>query len=225
MYRNGFGSRTQTQTTQSTQSNQSNQANQANQSTQPQNASNFFNGNYSTLGNNNQSQTDDEIIFAIVTCNITNIRRLINSSNVNNIIDKKNKYTALHHAVRIKKNDQIIEYLMACGADPKIKQDEGKDCIDMSIEANYRFLIDRIMKDQERELDNLYTKYDDLNYKVKGIERTNQDLTQKNEYLTKSNTEYVKKIESLKIENTDLKRKFDESEKAFNNLLKKTRKI
>lgn len=215
MFRNNF---TRTQTTQNT----------------GQNSSNLFSGNCNTLGtqNNNQTQTqtqsqsqaDDEIIFAIVTCNITNLRRLVNSSNVNNIIDKKNKYTALHHAVRIKKNDQIIEYLMSCGANPSIKQDEGKDAIDLSIESNYRYLIDRLLNEKETDLDILYTKYDDLNYKVKGLERTNQDLVKTNEYLTKSTTEYVEKIESLKVENSNLKRKFDESEKAFNNLLKKTKK-
>jgi uncharacterized protein YdcH (DUF465 family) len=221
MYRNNFGTRTQTNTQTA------------------QNQTNLFAGNYNTLGNqtqnniqnnvqnntqNLQTQNDDEIIFAIVTCNITNLRRLVNSSNVNNIIDKKNKYTALHHAVRIKKNDQIIEYLMSCGADPSFKQDEGKDAVDLAIEANYRYLIDRLLKEKEKEIDNLYTKYDDINYKLKGLERTNQDLIKTNEYLTKSTTEYVEKIESLKVENSNLKRKFDESEKAFNNLLKKTKK-
>ena len=221
MYRNNLGTRTQT-TTQIPSQNPS------------QNPSNLFVGNYNTLGsqtNTNthththiQSQSDDEIIFAIVTCNITNLRRLVNNSNINNIIDKKNKYTALHHAVRIKKNDQIIEYLMSCGADPTIKQDEGKDAVDLAIEANYRYLIDKLLKEKEKELDNLYIKYDELGYKVKGLERTNQELVKTNEYLTKSTSEYVEKIETLKVDNSNLKRKFDESEKAFNNLLKKTKK-
>jgi hypothetical protein len=221
MYRNNLGTRTQTTT-----------------QIPSQNPSNLFVGNYNTLGsqtntNTNththththiQSQSDDEIIFAIVTCNITNLRRLVNNSNINNIIDKKNKYTALHHAVRIKKNDQIIEYLMSCGANPTIKQDEGKDAVDLAIEANYRYLIDKLLKEKENELDNLYIKYDELGYKVKGLERTNQELVKTNEYLTKSTSEYVEKIETLKVDNSNLKRKFDESEKAFNNLLKKTKK-
>ena len=38
-------------------------------------------------------------------------------------IDNKNNYTALHHAVRIKKNDTIVEYLLSCGANIKIKDD------------------------------------------------------------------------------------------------------
>ena len=63
-----------------------------------------------------------------------------------------------------------------------------------------------------------------MGYKVKGLERTNQELVKTNEYLTKSTSEYVEKIETLKVDNSNLKRKFDESEKAFNNLLKKTKK-
>jgi hypothetical protein len=219
MYRNGLNSRTQTTTLNSSNSN-------------IQNSSGLFTGVYNTTGSSgssnlqtqSQTQSDDEIIFAIVTCNITNLRRLVNSSNVNNVIDKKNKYTALHHAVRIKKNDQIIEYLMNCGAKPSIKQDEGKDAVDLAIEANYRYLIDKLLMEKDKELDNLYSKYDDMGYKIKGLEKTNQDLLKTNEFLTKSTTEYVEKIESLKVENSNLKRKFDESEKAFNNLLKKTKK-
>lgn len=216
MYRNVYRNQSQTQSQTQTQT-----------QTQP----NTFTGNYNTLGGSQtqsqtQSQTssNDEIIFAIVTGNLASVRKLVNSSNVNNIIDKKNNYTPLHHAVRIKKNDSIIEYLMTCGANPNIKQDEGKDSIDLAIESNYRYLIDKLMGAKELELDILYTKYDNLNYQVKGLERSNQELTKTNEYLTKSTSQYVEKIEELKVENSNLKRKYEESEKAFSNLLKKTKK-
>jgi uncharacterized protein YdcH (DUF465 family) len=218
MFRNGFGSRTQT-------------------SAQPQPNTFTGTGTPNVLGSQTNnvagfsnpppqiiSQTDDEIMFAIVTGNLTNVRRLVTSANVNRVIDRKNGYTSLHHAVRIKKNDSIIEYLLGCGADPKLKQDEGFDSVDLAIEANYRYLIDKMLRKNEEELDNLYTKYDDLNYKVKGFEQTNQELTKTNEYLTRSNVQYVEKISELKTENTNLKRKYDESEKAFSNLLKKTKK-
>lgn len=219
MYRNRLN--TQTQTT------------NINSSNSDAHDTGLFTGTHNTLGSSIdlrsqsnsqiQSKFDDDIIYAIVTCNITNLRRLVNSSNVNNIIDKKNKYTALHHAVRIKKNDQIIEYLMSCGANPSITQDDGKDAIDLSIDANYRFLIDKLLKEKDKELENLYLKYDNLGYKFKDLEKTNRDLLKNNEYLINSTIEYDEKIESLKIENLNLKRKFDESEKAFNNLLKKTK--
>ena len=123
-----------------------------------QNQSSTFTGTPNTLGGSNNmgifgnTSQDDEIMFAIVTGNLTLVKRLINSTNVNNIIDRKNGYTALHHAVRIKKNDQVIEYLLSVGANPSIKSGEQKDSVDLAIESNYRFLIDKMMKDKDIEL-------------------------------------------------------------------------
>jgi hypothetical protein len=232
MFRNGI-SRSQTQTQTQTSSN----TGQINQSRTNTNQTTYLTGKYNTCGNsdssnsNTNSNSDDEIIFAIVTGNISSVKRLINSSNVNNIIDKKNGFTALHHAVRIKKNDLIVEYLLSCGANISLKQDENKDSIDLAIESNYRYLIDKLMKDKEIELDNLYTKYDDINYKYKDIEKksseiqkTNVELEKTNDYLLKSNEQYANKIEELKSENIVLKRKLDDSETAFSNLLKKNKK-
>lgn len=204
--------------------------------TQSQTIPNTFTGGHNTLGSNTQTNsnsntnsnysnsTDDEIIFGIVTGNLNTVKRLVNSSNVNKVIDRKNNYTALHHAVRIKKNDSIIEYLMSVGANPSIKESEGKDSIDLSIDTSNRFLIDKLIKEKEAEIDKIYTKFDDVNYKMKNLERSNQDLVKTNEYLTKSNEQYAGKIEELKVENATLKRKYESSEQAFANLLKKTKK-
>jgi ankyrin repeat protein len=186
-----------------------------------------FTGNSNTLGTStqvNSTSSDDEIMFAIVTGNISSVRRLVTSSNVNKIIDKKNNYTALHHAVRIRRNDDIIEYLLSIGANPLLKQNEQKDAIDLSIESNYRYLIDKMLKEKETELDKIYTKFDEVNYGYKNLERKNKELTEENTYLKKSAEQYVEKIEELKTENVSLKRKYDDSEKAFANLLKKTKK-
>jgi len=234
MFRNNFGSKTQTQTQAQTQT-------QTQTQTQIQAQNNLFGGTYNTVGSNSNiinSDSDDGIIYAIVTGNLVNVKKLVNSININKIIDKKNNFTALHHAVRIKKNDVIVEYLLKCGANPDLKQDEGKDAVDLSIESNYRYLIDKMLKDKEVELDSLYTKFDDVNYKVKTLDRTNKELEKTNkelektnEYLKKSTEQYVNKIDELKTENVSLKRKLDdsdkklvESEKAFSNLLKKTKK-
>lgn len=171
---------------------------------------------------NSQSQSDN-IIFAIVTGNLREVRRLINTENVNEIIDGINRYTALHYAVKLPNND-IVEYLMNCGADPNIKQIDGKDSIDLSIEANKRFLINKVILGNSKELDQAYTKLDETKYNLRSLEKKNKELVETNTYLEKINGEYSKKIEDLKEENKSVKRRLDESEKAFENLLKKNRK-
>ena len=182
------------------------------------------------INTNTVDSDNDKIIFYTVTGNITEIRKLVNNTNVNKIIDTKNNYTVLHYAVKLP-NNNIVEYLISCGADTTIKQNEGKDAIDLSIESNKRFLVDNLLKKNNFEIDQLYTKFDDLNYKTKTLERSNNDLKQSNEYLNKSNDQYVKKIEELKKDNEKLnednvkiKRKLDDSDKAFSNLLKKVQK-
>ena len=195
--------------------------------TQTQTISNVVN---IPVNNTEQLDISNKILFYIVTGNLVELRKLINNSNINIIIDNVNNYTALHYAVKLP-NNNIVEYLMSCGANPDIKQNEGKDAIDLSIESNKRYLIDKLLKKNDVELDQLYSKFDDVQYKNRALERTNEDLKQKNEYISKSTDQYVKKIDELKEENVKLKddnvklkRKIDDSEKAFANLLKKVQK-
>ena len=199
--------------------------------TQNQNASSGGSSGCSSGGSSNTrtSQTGirncigNEIMFAVLTSNVQEVRRLVNGSNINDIIDTTNNYTAIHHAVRIRGNDKIIEYLLSIGANPRLKQSEGKDAIDLSIESNYRFLIDKMINKNESELNEIYTKFDSVNYEYKNIKRKNDELVEENNYLKKSQSQYIEKIEELKVENSSLKRKNDESEKAFANLLKKVK--
>jgi ankyrin repeat protein len=195
---------------------------------------NTFTGTSNTLGSSSSARRNrsgvvtnsigNEIMYAVLTSNLSNVERLVNSTNSNDIIDSVNNYTALHHAVRTRGNDKIIQYLLSVGANPKIKQNEGKDSIDLAIESNYRFLIDKMINKNEAELDAIYDKFDTVNYELKNIKRKNDELTEENNYLKKSQSQYVEKIEELKTENVRLKRKYDESEKAFSNLLKKVKK-
>ncbi len=182
-----------------------------------------INSVYTNNTSSSSSLSNTDVIYAIAIEDLEQVRRLVNSSNVNNVIDHKNRYTALHYAVK-QPNNEIVEYLMNCGADPSIKQNEGKDSIDLSIEANKRFLINKVIAKNEKELDELYAKYDEKNYSMKTLERKNKELSENNTYLQKNNSDYVQRIEELKEENKSIKRKLDESEKAFENLLKKNKK-
>ncbi len=211
-YRNGYSSTTQTLTQ------------QQNSGSQTTTSSNIFTRSGHTLNQTSGSNSNsDSIIFAVVTGNLQEVTRLVNSSNVNNVIDTKNGYTALHYAVKLPSND-IVNYLMNCGANPNIKQNEGKDSIDLSIESNKRFLVNKVIEKTNKELDEIYTKYDENKYTIKKLEKENKQLIEENTYLQKTNTDYAKKVEELKEENKNTKRKLEDSEKAFENLLKKNKK-
>lgn len=172
----------------------------------------------------NVNNTKNQILYAILVRDRVRVGELVNNANVNNIIDDVNDYTALHHAVRIRGNDSIIKYLISIGANPKLKQNENKDAIDLSIEANYRFLIDELLKDINVELDNIYDKFDNIKHDKGVLETQNKNLTEENTYLKKISTQNTEKISLLKTDNEKLKRKFEDSEKAFQNLLKKNKK-
>lgn len=172
----------------------------------------------------NVNNTKKQILHAIFDHDRVRVGELVNNANVNNIIDDVNNYTALHYAVRIRGNDSIIKYLISIGANPKLKQNENKDAIDLSIEANYRFLIDELLKDINFELDNIYDKFDNIKHDKGVLETQNKNLTEENTYLKKISTQNTEKISSLKTDNEKLKRKFEDSEKAFQNLLKKNKK-
>ena len=191
---------------------------------QTQNATSGIGSTTRTSQSGVRNNIGNDIMYSVLTSNLQEVRRLVNPSNSNNIIDTTNNYTALHHAVRIRGNDKIIEYLLSVGANPRLKQTEGKDAIDLSIEANYRFLIDKMINKNEAELDEIYAKFDSVNHEYKNIKRKNDELLEENNYLKKSQSQYIEKIEELRVENSCLKRKYDDSEKAFANLLKKVKK-
>ena len=194
--------------------------------------------------NNEITNINNTVLFSVVTGNLKEVTKLVNNNNINNIIDKTNNYTSLHYAVKLP-NKNIVEYLISCGANPKIKQNEGKDAIDLSIESNKRYLIDHLLTKNDLELDNIYSKFDDISHNKKILESENTELKQANQYLNIANDQYVKKIDELKKFNQDLhitnntaikkiddlnennvklKRKADDSEKAFTELWMKHRK-
>jgi ankyrin repeat protein len=170
---------------------------------------------------------DNEIISALVTGNITTIKRLVKLVNANNYIDKKNNYTALHYAVSLKFPD-IIKFLLDTGANPDVKNGDGKDCYELASEANKKILFDYSKKKDDDVIYTLHTRIDTLNTK-------NNDLQDKITYLNKSNDEYVTRVglvtSELKIVKQELKttgeelvrtkRKLSETTTAFENLLKK----
>jgi ankyrin repeat protein len=158
----------------------------------------------------------DNIIVAIVTNNIKKVKELVNKDNVNQIIDMKNRYTSLHYAITLPYND-ITQYLLDIGADPKIKQSEGFDAYELSLRSGKKFIFDYYKIKQQMEIKN-------LEFENTGLKRKVADLNNTIQYLDKSIDSYNNKISTLKTENNKLKRDLDDAEKAFENLVKKQKK-
>jgi len=173
---------------------------------------------------------NDTIIFYTVTGNLSEIKKKINTTNANSVIDMKNGYTILHYAVGLENTD-IIKYILDCGGDTKIKTKQGKDSYELANEKNRVFIHSYYITKKEDENYKLRSANDELKYKVKTLE-------DKIEYGNKSSDGFNLKINKLTEENTTLKRKVDECAKrinklekdldesttAFTNLLKKQRK-
>ena len=169
------------------------------------------------------SSDNDDLIMSIALGDINKVKKLINSDNVNNVIQNKNKHTALHFAV-VLHNPEIVKYLLSVGADPKIKNIEDKDSIDLSSSVNKRHIFDYLIESKDAEIQKLkneiYLYKDqivDLNDTVKYF-KTNNDRILETVNLKK------KAIEEKDIVIVNYKRKLEESDKAYENLLKSTKK-
>lgn len=158
----------------------------------------------------------DNIIVAIVTNNLIKVKELVNKDNVNKIIDTKNKYTSLHYAVTLPNND-ITQYLLDIGADPKIKQNEGFDSYELALRSCKKFIFDYYKIKQQLSIKTL--ENDNTNLKKRNLVLNNTI-----EFLDKSLDGYNNKIIGLTNENTKLKRDLDDAERAFENVLKKQKK-
>ena len=164
--------------------------------------------------------SNDEIIVAIVTNNISSLKLMLNENNINNIIDNKNNYTALHYAVTLPNND-ITKLILDLGGNPKIKQNDGHDAYELALKSGKKYIFQYIEQKQQNKIDDL---------KVDNIKLTSNvdDLKRTNKYLNDTIDKFNDKINTLNdiIEVKDKKiRKIEcdleESDRAFCNLLKK----
>lgn len=146
----------------------------------------------------------NDIIFYISTDNFNEFSKLINEANVNNIIDKKNGFTALHYAVKFN-NNKMIEFLRNLDANPKIKTINNEDSYDLALKFQNKYLIDFSLKENAEDIAE-FQKF------VKSQERKIVDLESNNKFLLKSIDDAIFKngiqkteINNLKIAIADLK--------------------
>jgi ankyrin repeat protein len=183
------------------------------------------------------SENSANIVYYLSTGNLTEIKRIINSFNVDDIIDDKNKYTSLHYAIRFG-NKEIIDYLLALNSSITKKTANNEDALDLCLKYQNRDLINATLNDKNSKIVSLKKDIDIL-------ERKNKMMDTNNTYLVKSVDNLVEKNDVLKYEimqvqqkNKELstskkvveedlnklKRKYSSLEASYDGLLDKMRK-
>jgi ankyrin repeat protein len=181
--------------------------------------------------------TCNGIIYNIITNKVKDLERHINEANINNVIDNKNGYTALHYALRTG-NEDIIQYLLNMGADPYIKTSDNQDAFDLCLKYNTKYVI-------KYKIDELKELNADLNKNLVSTQSKLTEMTKNNRYMIKAFDELSMKYskvdseneklkdevislrednESLNTNMNSLKRKYSNLEKSYSGLLMTIRK-
>lgn len=163
---------------------------------------------------------NNDVIVAIVTNNLTKVKSLLNRNNVNNIIDTKNNYTALHYAVTLPNND-ITKFILDLQADPKIKQCEGYDAYELALRSGKKYVFQYYEQLSEMKINNLEMDNKNLYSKINVLKRNNEHLNESMDSANDKINNLNKVIETKDKEIKKLRKDVDEAEQAFTNLLQK----
>ena len=176
------------------------------------------------------------VLEAIGNNNIKKVKELVNRNNANNILNKRLNWTALHYALSQNADKEILEYLISI-TNENLKDIRGNDFKTFSFNHNNTIYVDiyeNKFNRKQYDCEVKDKKIDDLNEKINYLNNTNDTLSTNIRNLRKDNDKLkheknrndilVKENNDLKENNRKLKRKLDESEKAFDNLLKKSKK-
>ena len=144
-----------------------------------------------------KSESSD-ILYNISIDNLSELKTLINEGNVNNIIDSKNGYTALHYAIKFN-HDKIIDFLLNMGANPSFKNYDKQDSFDLSLRYQSKHVISYELNDKK-------VINSELQKTVTSLERKITNLETNNKYLVKSSDDANLKICILKDEVSSLRK-------------------
>ena len=197
------------------------------------------------------SDNAKNIIYFMSTDNYLEFSKLINEGNVNNIIDTKNNYTALHYAVKFN-NDKMIEYLLNMGANPLIKTVNHQDAFDLSLKYQTKCVFNHEIGELketnkylkcdvsalQKRINTLNTNNKYLDSSVTRLMSSNDVLKKQVSTLTKEKNsaisakisaeqekdELSKECAILGTEVKNLKRKYDSLDQSYSGLLNKMRK-
>ena len=116
----------------------------------------------------NESSTSKELLFLIATNDLENIKKqkLINSSNINKVIELVTKSTALHYSLN-HSDGQIAKYLLENGADPYIKNASGLDAFELSLNLHKKHVYEYLLDKYKNKITDLTEQTVQLNKKLK----------------------------------------------------------
>jgi ankyrin repeat protein len=141
---------------------------------------------------------DSNIIYCICINDLRLLKNLVTESNVNQIIDAKNKYTALHYAIRFN-NESMIDYLLSIGANPSLKTIDSQTAFDLSLKYQTKTVY-------EHEIKDLKLNVSELKGTVSALERKIENNTIDTKYLVKSIDDLVAKNNNLKCDFSEIKK-------------------
>lgn len=184
-----------------------------------------------TFGTVKTVNRKEYILVTLLGRNINKIKELIDQHNVNDIIDDETGFTALHYAVSLPNNNNVIKFLLENGANPKKVQKDNIDSYEVATSQNKKYIYEFFKNKQDNKINDLEVKNIDLNNKVTNLEKINKHLESTfdtyNEKIKKLNSEIKNKDSEIKNKDDEikkLKRKNSDTEEAFNQLLKKIKK-
>jgi len=191
----------------------------------------------SSITSTTTTQTNNSsILEAIGNNNIKKVKETVNRNNANNIVNKRLNWTSLHYALSQNADKEILEYLIGI-TNENLKDIKCNDFKTFSFNHNNTIYVDiyeNKFNKKQYDCEVKDKKIDDLNEKINYLNNTNDTLSTNIRNLKKDNDKLqneqninnllVKENNDLKNNNQKLKRKINESEKAFDNLLKKSKK-
>jgi FtsZ-binding cell division protein ZapB len=192
-----------------------------------------------------------DIIYCITTDNYQELTTLVTEANVNAVIDTKNKFTALHYAIR-SDNDKMITFLLNMGANPNLKTADKQDAFDLSLKYQnktaFSYEIEEVRLSNgelQKTISTLQKKINTMDTNSRYLIKSVDELVLKNSNLKDDISLLRKDNGSLKTENSSLKaeveltrkdnevltanigslkRKYDKLEDSYSGLLNKLRK-
>ena len=157
---------------------------------------------YSTTSKNS------DILYFMSIGNYDDFSKLITEANVNNIIDTKNGYTALHYAIRLD-NEKMMEYVLNMGGNPYLKTLTKEDAFDLSLKYQTKFVITHqiddmkeINKELQKTISTLNKKINDMDINSKYFVKSVDELVMKNNLLKTQISDFKKEQVCLKSKNT-----------------------